>query len=60
MPVHVDMRLAPRVIRSMLMPVVLVVYVGMLVYHLLMHMFMLMMFNEVQPQAHAHQHSGRN
>ena len=59
-PVHVDVRLTWRVIRSVLVLVVLIMHVGMLVYHLLMHMLVLMMFNEVQPQAHTHQHSGSN
>ncbi len=35
-------------------------HVGMLLYNLLVRMLMLMMFNEVQPQPRAHQHSGGN
>jgi hypothetical protein len=60
MPVYVDMRLAGRVIRSVIMVVMLVMHMGMPVQHLLMRMLMLVVLDKMQPQAHAHQHGGGN
>jgi hypothetical protein len=60
MPVYVNMPLPGRVVRSVLMLMVLVMHMGMLVQHLLVHMLMLVVFDKVQLQPHAHQHGGGN
>jgi hypothetical protein len=60
MPAHVNMRLARRVIRPVLMLVVLIMHVGMLVRHLLMRMLMFVALDKMQPQARAHQQCDGN
>ena len=60
MPVRVDMRFASWVIGPMRVPMVLVMYMGMFVHRRLVFMLMLVVFDQMQPKADAHQHGGGN
>ena len=58
-PVNVHVRLPGRIVRSVRVLMVLVMYVGMLVHHLFVRMLVLVTFCQVQPESGAHEQGGR-
>jgi hypothetical protein len=59
MPMGMGMRLPRRIIGRVLMSMVLIMHVGVRMFHWLMNMFMLVMLGQVQPHADTHQQSCR-
>src|SRR4051812_24857452 len=60
MPVNMRMRLTSRVVGPMCVTMVLVMHMAVLMHHLFVFMLMLVVFNQMEPKAEAHQHGGND